>query len=346
MAGNVHQDNHDKLKNRAQIVDEAENILDLVKEEDNLSASKHGMPVYAGDDSAPTRKWRAIRCDDHGRQEIHLTNVDHDEQFDFRNKDFDTGVGTEKVSVVGLALPAAGGSAIGGTAANPVRTDPTGTTTQPVSGTVTAAQTVAANLKATVTQLAKDRTVTNDTAANLKAEVTQAAKDRTVTNATAANLNATIYADPLAPLGVIQLNSNLLNAKVVQLAKDRTVTNATAANLKTEVSGTVTTNKGDTSYTKVKKTGFYTTQQTDTILWDPTAGKKFVITDIIVSVDTAMAVHLEDGTTKIWGWDFAANGGAVINLQTPDESSTADNNLTITMGASGKCSIKVLGYEV
>jgi len=276
----VTQNDHSALLNRAQIIDENDNILDLVKEEDNLSASKHGMPVYAGDDSAPTRKWRAIRCDDHGRQEIHLTNVDHDEQFDFRNKDFDTGVGTEKVSVVGLALPAAGGSAIGGTAANPVRTDPTGTTTQPISGSITGAVTANAG-----------------------------------TN----------------------LNTSALATSAKQLADGH---NVTVDNV------SITINKGEPAYTPVKKTGFYTTQQTDTILWDPTAGKKFVITDIVVSVGTAMAVHLEDGTTKIWGWDFAANGGAVINLQTPDESSTADNNLTITMGASGKCSIKVLGYEV
>ena len=96
-------------------------------------------------------------------------------------------------------------------------------------------QDVAADLKATVTQLAKDRTVTGTVEveqadpADLKATVTQAAiartvtgtatvtqaaKDRTVTNPTAANLKA----------------------EVAQTAKDRTVTCDTAANLK----GTVT----------------------------------------------------------------------------------------------------------
>lgn len=116
--------------------------------------------------------------------------------------------------------------------------------------------------------------------------------------------------------------------------------------LKSTVIGAVTTNKGDTNYTKVKKTGFYVAQQTDTILWTPTAGKKFVITDIVVSVGAEMVVHLEDGTTKIWDWDFAAHGGAVINLQTPDESAAVDNVLSITTSAAGRCSIKVLGYEV
>lgn len=52
--------------------------------------------------------------------------------------DYDTGGGTQNITMWGLALPASGGAVIGGTAANPIRFDPTGTTTQPVSGTVTA----------------------------------------------------------------------------------------------------------------------------------------------------------------------------------------------------------------
>lgn len=55
-----------------------------------------------------------------------------------RTSDYDTGAGTDTVPMMGIALPAAGGAVQGGTATNPVRTDPTGTTTQPVSGTVTA----------------------------------------------------------------------------------------------------------------------------------------------------------------------------------------------------------------
>jgi len=125
-----------------------------------------------------------------------------------------------------------------------------------------------------------------------------------------------------------------LHKLVTQTEKDRTVT------------GVVTTKKHDPAYVKVKRTGFYTTQQSDTTLWTPAGSKKFVITDIIVSVDTAMRVYLNDDATKIYEWHFAANGGCVINLQTPDESAIADNVLSITMDAPGKCSIKVLGYEV
>lgn len=55
-----------------------------------------------------------------------------------KTSDYDTGAGTDTVPMMGLALPASGGAVQGGTSTNPVRTDPTGTTTQPVSGTVTA----------------------------------------------------------------------------------------------------------------------------------------------------------------------------------------------------------------
>jgi hypothetical protein len=47
--------------------------------------------------------------------------------------DYDSGGGTQNMPMVGLALPASGGAVAGGTSTNPLRMDPTGTTTQPVS---------------------------------------------------------------------------------------------------------------------------------------------------------------------------------------------------------------------
>lgn len=52
--------------------------------------------------------------------------------------DADSGAGTQYVLGVNLRIAGSGGSVEGGTASNPIRIDPTGTTTQPVSGTVTA----------------------------------------------------------------------------------------------------------------------------------------------------------------------------------------------------------------
>lgn len=65
--------------------------------------------------------------------------------------DFDTTGATDNVMLVGLALPSATGAAIGGTSAAPLRIDPTGTTTQPVSiaAAVTVQQATAGSLNMT-----------------------------------------------------------------------------------------------------------------------------------------------------------------------------------------------------
>lgn len=50
-----------------------------------------------------------------------------------KNLDFDTTGSTDYGPVVGIALPSASGAVIGGTSTDPIRTDPTGTTAQPIS---------------------------------------------------------------------------------------------------------------------------------------------------------------------------------------------------------------------
>ena len=50
-----------------------------------------------------------------------------------RTADLDTGGGTDTVPIMGVALPKSGGAVAGGTSADPIRTDPTGTTAQPVT---------------------------------------------------------------------------------------------------------------------------------------------------------------------------------------------------------------------
>lgn len=47
--------------------------------------------------------------------------------------DYDTGGTTQNLAMLGVAIPGAGGAVAGGTFTNPLRVDPTGTTTQPVS---------------------------------------------------------------------------------------------------------------------------------------------------------------------------------------------------------------------
>lgn len=68
------------------------------------------------------------------------------DQADTATADYDSGAGTVNQTMMGLALPASGGPVAGGTSTNPVRTDPTGTTAQPVTdngGSITVDGTVA-----------------------------------------------------------------------------------------------------------------------------------------------------------------------------------------------------------
>lgn len=53
--------------------------------------------------------------------------------FEGDTTDLDSGAGTDNHAVIAIGLPASGGHVVGGTSTNPLRTDPTGTTTQPVS---------------------------------------------------------------------------------------------------------------------------------------------------------------------------------------------------------------------
>lgn len=70
--------------------------------------------------------------------------------------DYDSGGGTLNQGTVGIALPASGGPVAGGTSTNPIRVDPTGTTTQPVSGTVTANAGTNLNTSSLLTTTAHD----------------------------------------------------------------------------------------------------------------------------------------------------------------------------------------------
>ena len=103
------------------------------------------------------------------------------------------------------------------------------------------------------------------------------------------------------------------------------------------------------SETLVKKTLDWAGAITGSTIWDPTAGKKFVIVNIIISCSAACTVTLFDNTdttaNRILKGYFAENGGLVSNFSQPIISSTADNILKITTSAAGG-SVTVFGYEV
>lgn len=99
------------------------------------------------------------------------------------------------------------------------------------------------------------------------------------------------------------------------------------------------------NYTTIYKQANYAAAQTDTTIWDPAAGKKVVITDIILSAEGACNIFLEVGATVILPkMYFADNGGMAMPLQAPIKCAT-DGVLTITSSAAVNHSIFLSGYE-
>jgi hypothetical protein len=109
-----------------------------------------------------------------------------------RTFDTDSGAGTQNTVGVNLRLAASGGAVEFGTSSDPIRVDPTGTTTQPVSGSVTATQATGSNLhtvldSGTLTGITNTVTVSGTVNA-------------TVSQGTAASLNATVVQGTAASL--------------------------------------------------------------------------------------------------------------------------------------------------
>lgn len=88
---------------------------------------------------------------------------------------------------------------------------------------------------------------------------------------------------------------------------------------------------------------------TGSTLWQPTNGKRFVVTDFWVVCSGAIELTIFDGTdsngNRLVGGSFAANGGiSAPNLRTPFRSAAIDNILKITV-STGSGYVTVLGYE-
>lgn len=103
--------------------------------------------------------------------------------------------------------------------------------------------------------------------------------------------------------------------------------------------------------TPVRKSFTYSASQTDQSVWTPTAGKKFVIESIIISVGTGGAGQLQifDGSNA------AANMIADMTLPNSHQiqlrfegghpSSTANNVLRYTTGTGAAGTVTIFGYE-
>lgn len=211
--------------------------------------------------------------------------------------DLDTGAGADNVVGFAIALPASGGAVAGGTQTNPVRTDPTGTTTQPVSGTVTANQ-GAAPWAENITQIAGSAIATAS-AGIPKVGLTDEA-------------------------GGAYSHANPLQVELVPHSES----------------------------SQVRKANTYAPSETDIAIWTPTGGKKFVVLGVIITVSgtgagavfkifdntNAAANMLYQGTPPV--------GVHQIQFATPWSSAAINNVLRYSTGTNANGDVTVYGYEV
>ena len=109
-------------------------------------------------------------------------------------------------------------------------------------------------------------------------------------------------------------------------------------------------------FTPVHKDASYTTAQTGVALWTPASGKRFIVTDglITASGTTDATVSIFDDTdatgARLYrGYLNVSNiGSTVINipLKTPFLSTAADNVLKLTTSAAIDVDIILGGYEI
>lgn len=121
--------------------------------------------------------------------------------------DADSGAGTQYILGVGLRKTASGGSVEAGTSSDPLRVDPTGTTTQPISGTVTANQGTPNSLANRWTVQVTDGTNTMPTMDVAARAGFQKVTDGTNTAAVKAASTAAVATDPALVVAVSPNNT-------------------------------------------------------------------------------------------------------------------------------------------
>lgn len=254
---------------------------------------------------------------------------------------------------------------------------------------LTVKQTTAANLNATVVGTG---TFAVQAASTLAAETTKVigtvniAASQTVAAVTAITNALPIGANVIGKVTIDQTTPGTTN--LVALAANQSVNNTqiggvtmsvgngvtgtgsqrvtiASDNTAFSVNATLTANAAphNIGVTLIHKDAVYSTTQTTTILWTPTAGKKFVVTDISINTggtitgivtlyDAASATAYAAGTTPaIWRGEFAPSTttkpGLIKSFNIPYVSTTINNILFVTTSAAiNPLYIQLNGYEI
>lgn len=199
--------------------------------------------------------------------------------------------------------------------------------TQPVSGTVTAAQATAANLNMTEASAAAIKTAVE----TIDNAISGSEMQVDVVGALPAGTNA---------IGKLTANSG------VDIG-DVTLTAGTAAIgllLPPDTDVTAHTNYARKYYTNAGAV-------TDGIIWSPAAGKRWHVVTMYLQTSAAATITLEDdksgGDDPVWKGEIAANSGVVLSFteKYPMASGEDAADLIITTTA-GNVYVTAVGYEV
>jgi len=192
-----------------------------------------------------------------------------------------------------------------------------------------------------------DRTnVLVDTAGHLQVDVVSAPSTAVTNTGTfAVQSAATLSAETTKVIGTV----NIASSQTVGLAAGTAEIGKLAAGVAAIGSVTIAGN----GKTRVSGRVAATASQTGGTVWDPTAGKKFALTKLIISASAAGAIQLFDqtdsGNTVVGPIvSLAANGGWDTSwpMDMPYLSATADNILKYTSSAGIAASIYYEGWEV
>ena len=246
-----------------------------------------------------------------------------------------------------------------GVSAAPFRTDPTGTTTQPVLDSNSAAA-------LTALQLIDDGIGTDASAKGTKGMMAMG-EDGTNAQFLAVNSSGhlkiedggniiTIDGTIIANQGTA--NATPWNANIKQVGGNAVVTAASGI-AKVGLTDEAGANYSETNAlpvrttslekTPVSKVATFTASQTDQAVWTPAGGKKFIVTLIQISATAAGVLRIFDNTNSaantISLYTLVAGDQIVIPFFGGRPSSSADNVLRYTTGATVAGDFTVTGYE-
>lgn len=243
-----------------------------------------------------------------------------------------------------------------GIAATPLRTDPTGTTTQPVLDTNSAAQ-------LTALQLIDDPVATLGAASPAKGMLAaghDGTNARAISTQTNGHVNIHDGGNSITVDGTVAATqSGAWTADITKFGGSNVV--AAAAGIPkvgaVDEAGVAfsETNPLPVRHTypeqTVWKTAFsYTASQTDITIFTPTGGKRFVVCGIIITPTAAGALlKIYDNTNAAGNMIYQGQpplGSIVIAFPTPMPSAAVNNVLRYSTGATATGDVTCWGYEV